>query len=130
MTTENLTAPKGTVDDALGWWSLTEDDEDLVATLLLSQAYFMPIGSPDATLAVLATAASSEIHDEDPCWLMEVAPSSSGKGETIRIADGGVHRRVKDLTLPGLLSTHKQRGGGWVTNGLLAGIQGVSAVVS
>jgi hypothetical protein len=101
--------------------------------LMIAQSSYMWIDSADPTLVALATDVSSAIEDGEPLWVMLVGASSSGKGERLRIIDKTVHKRVKDLTLAGLLSTAKlgkAAGGGYKTTGLLASIEGESAVIS
>ena len=59
-------------------------------------------------LVVLAVAASNAL-DTDPCWLLLVAPASSGKTETVRLLDGVTSERMDEVTCAGLL--------GWVKRG-------------
>jgi hypothetical protein len=57
----------------------------------------------DAIIAGLAVGVAQAIPG-DPLWLMLVHASSGGKSEVVRLLDGVADERLKDATLPGLIS--------------------------
>lgn len=87
---------------------------ELQQFLLQLQGYLW-LTDVDYVLATLAAAVAKE-RTEDPLWLMLVSPSSSGKGEALRLLDDVVDERIKDVSLPGLISIS----GKGVVSGLLA----------
>lgn len=58
-----------------------------------------------ATLAAAATRAG----EGEPCWLLLVAPPSSGKTEAVRILDNAADARLDEVTAAGLLGWSKAK---------------------
>jgi hypothetical protein len=99
--------------------------------LILKQSTYMWLDTADPTLVALATAVSAADDEGEPLWSMIVGPSSGGKGERLRIIDGSVHRRIKDLTLAGLLSLQNMgKNKGYKPTGILNEIGSDPALVS
>jgi hypothetical protein len=55
-------------------------------------------------IASLAVAVSAALTDEEPLWVMGIAPPGAGKTEAIRLLDKVADKRVDELTRAGLLS--------------------------
>lgn len=68
----------------------------------LARAY-QDIPDPGHLLVVLATAAVRDL-DDDPTWLLLVAPPSSGKSEAVRALDTCADAHLDDVTAAGMLS--------------------------
>src|SRR5947209_20621522 len=102
-------------------------DAELTKLFFALTAY-MWLDDTDVILATLAGAVSEAIEEGEPLWLMLIGPSSGGKGENLRLVDGVVHKRLKDVTLAGLLTFSQGRGG--VPRGLLTDLQNQSALVT
>jgi len=81
----------------------------------------------DQVLATLAAGVAQSVPG-DPLWLMLVSVSSSGKGESLRLLDHVAEARLKDITLPGLLS--RSRGKNSRTIGLLTKLQDADALLT
>lgn len=63
---------------------------------------------PDPTHIVAALAAAATRHgDGEPCWLLLVAPPSSGKTEAVRVLDDTADARLDEVTAAGLLGWSK-----------------------
>lgn len=63
---------------------------------------------PDPTHVVAALAASATRHGGgEPCWLLLVAPPSSGKTEAVRVLDDTADARLDEVTAAGLLGWSK-----------------------
>lgn len=69
---------------------------------------YQDLADPGHVLAVLAAAATRDIDDE-PAWLLLVAPPSSGKTEAVRMLDGAADAHLNDVTAAGLLSWSKAK---------------------
>lgn len=74
----------------------------LAATVTAARAY-QDLPDPGHLLVALAVAATRGLDDE-PAWLLLVAPPSSGKTETTRALDDVADARLDDVTAAGLLS--------------------------
>jgi hypothetical protein len=99
-----------------------------VQRLLFKLQYYLHLFDVDYLLAVLAAAVAQAREDEDPLWLMLIAVSSGGKTEVLRLLDGVVNERLKDVTLPGLLSL--TQGKSPRMTGLLTKLQGENALIT
>ena len=65
---------------------------------------------PDPTHVVATLAAAATRHGEgEPCWLLLVAPPSSGKTEAVRILDDAADARLDEVTAAGLLGWSKAK---------------------
>lgn len=64
---------------------------------------YLLVTDEDYILATLAAAVAQARSDFDPLWLMLVSPSSSGKGEALRLLNGVKDASIDDVTLAGLL---------------------------
>lgn len=65
---------------------------------------------PDPTHVVATLAAAATRHGEgEPCWLLLVAPPSSGKTEAVRILDDAADARLDEVTAAGLLGWTKAK---------------------
>jgi hypothetical protein len=73
-----------------------------VAELLNQLRTWQHLPDPAHVIAALATAATRNIEGE-PCWLLMVAPPSSGKTETARLLDDIADARLNEVTAAGLL---------------------------
>ncbi|HMI98939.1 MAG TPA: hypothetical protein VK488_03800 [Gaiellaceae bacterium] len=93
-----LVAEHGTPADEGG-----QEVPEVLQPLWWAMAAYMEVPDPDVIVAALATAVAQAVPG-DPLWLMIVHPSSSGKSEVIRLLDQVADQRVKEITLPGLLS--------------------------
>ncbi|WP_374928602.1 bifunctional DNA primase/polymerase [Kytococcus sedentarius] len=63
---------------------------------------------PDPTHIVATLAAAATRHgDGEPCWLLLVAPPSSGKTEAVRLLDDAADARLDEVTPAGLLGWSK-----------------------
>lgn len=63
---------------------------------------------PDPTHVVVALAAAAgRSEDGEPCWLLLVAPPSSGKTEAVRLLDETADARLDEVTPAGLLGWTK-----------------------
>ena len=63
---------------------------------------------PDPTHVVAALAAAAGRHEDgEPCWLLLVAPPSSGKTEAVRVLDDAADARMDEVTPAGLLGWSK-----------------------
>jgi hypothetical protein len=89
--------------------TLPADPDQRLETLgqLLSQLRtWQHLPDPTHVIATLATAATRDA-DGEPCWLLMVAPPSSGKTETARLLDDVADARLNEVTAAGLLSRSK-----------------------
>jgi hypothetical protein len=77
-----------------------------LAELLTQLRTWQDLPDPAHVVAALATAATRNA-DGEPCWLLLVAPPSSGKTETARLLDNIVDARLNEVTAAGLLSWSK-----------------------
>lgn len=75
---------------------------ELVQLVALARTY-QDIPDPGHLLVVLATAAVRDL-DDDPTWLLLVAPPSSGKSEAVRVLDVCADAHLDDVTAAGMLS--------------------------
>ena len=63
---------------------------------------------PDPTHVVVSLAvAATHRADGEPCWLLMVAPPSSGKTEAVRLLDDAADARLDEVTAAGLLGWSK-----------------------
>lgn len=79
----------------------------LFGRLLDTLRSYQDLPDPWHVCCVLATAATRDLDDE-PVWLLLVAPPSGGKTEIIRMLDGTADARINEVTAAGLLSWRKQ----------------------
>jgi hypothetical protein len=77
-----------------------------LAQLLTQLRTWQHLPDPVHVIAALATAATRNI-DGEPCWLLLVAPPSSGKTETARLLDDIADARLNEVTAAGLLGWSK-----------------------
>lgn len=70
--------------------------------LLVGLRSWHHLPDPTHVVAALAAAATRDAAGE-PCWLLLVAPPSSGKTEAVRLLDGAVDDRLDEVTAAGLL---------------------------
>jgi hypothetical protein len=80
-----------------------------LADLLTQLRTWQHLPDPTHIVAALATAATRNL-DGEPCWLLMVAPPSSGKTETARLLDDTADARLNEVTAAGLLSWSKSKG--------------------
>jgi hypothetical protein len=73
-----------------------------LARLITQLRTWQHLPDPAHVIAALATAATRNIEGE-PCWLLMVAPPSSGKTETARLLDDITDARLNEVTAAGLL---------------------------
>lgn len=74
----------------------------LLELVALARTY-QDIPDPGHLLVVLAVAAVRDL-DDDPTWLLLVAPPSSGKSEVVRALDTCADAHLDDITAAGMLS--------------------------
>jgi hypothetical protein len=89
--------------------TLLPDDVDVKAVLgalLAELRTWQHLPDPTHVIAALATAATKNA-DGEPCWLLLVAPPSSGKTEAVRLLDDIANARLNEVTAAGLLSWSK-----------------------
>lgn len=91
--------------------------EQLLAVL----RQYQHVDDPGHILIALAVGATRDLDDE-PCWLLFVAPPSSGKTETVRLLDDIADARLNEVTAPGLLTWG--RGKSPKPTGILADLTG------
>ena len=84
------------------------DDGPLAALrrLVADLRTWQDLPDPIHVIAALAAAATRNTPGE-PCWLLLVAPPSSGKTEGVRILDNTVDARLDEVTAAGLLGWSK-----------------------
>jgi hypothetical protein len=80
-----------------------------LADLLTQLRTWQHLPDPTHIVGALATAATRNL-DGEPCWLLMVAPPSSGKTETARLLDDTADARLNEVTAAGLLSWSKGKG--------------------
>lgn len=78
----------------------------LLGALLADLATWHHLPDPSHVVAALAAAATRDAEGE-PCWLLLVAPPSSGKTEAVRLLDRFVDDRLDEVTAAGLLGWTK-----------------------
>lgn len=78
----------------------------LLAELLAELRDWQDLPDPTHVLAALATAATVG-EDGEACWLLLVAPPSSGKTEAVRLLDDAADARLDEVTSAGLLGWSK-----------------------
>lgn len=77
-----------------------------LAGLLAHMSHWHHVPDPTHVVVVLA-AAITRLEDAEPCWVLLVAPSSSGKTEVVRIIDDVAGARLDEVTQAGLLGWTK-----------------------
>jgi len=77
-----------------------------LADLLTQLRSWQDLPDPIHIIATLAAAATRKTPGE-PCWLLLVAPPSSGKTEGVRLLDNTADARLDEVTAAGLLSWTK-----------------------
>jgi hypothetical protein len=80
-------------------------EADLPRLLVVLRTY-QHLDDPGHVLVALAVGATRDLDDE-PAWVLFVAPPSSGKTETVRLLDGIADARLNEVTAPGLLTWGK-----------------------
>ena len=85
-----------------------ESDQRLetLAGLLTQLRTWQHLPDPAHVIATLAAAATRKA-DGEPCWLLMVAPPSSGKTEASRLLDDIADARLNEVTCAGLLGWSK-----------------------
>jgi hypothetical protein len=83
-----------------------EDRCQLLAELLDGLREWQDLPDPTHVIASLATAATVDEGGE-ACWLLMVAPPSSGKTEAVRLLDDAADARLDEVTSAGLLGWSK-----------------------
>ena len=103
---EGLTSPKAAGNGPTS--SNAERDRRLagLAQVLTQLRTWQHLPDPAHVIATLAAAATRRA-DGEPCWLLMVAPPSSGKTETARLLDDVADARLNEVTAAGLLSWSK-----------------------
>jgi hypothetical protein len=99
-----------------------------LADLLTQLRTWQHLPDPAHIIATLAAAATRNATGE-PCWLLMVAPPSSGKTETARLLDDTTDARLNEVTAAGLLSWSKGKAKTVKPTGILARI-GSQALVT
>lgn len=90
----------------------TETGEDpsraraLLGEMLTGLRQWQHLPDPTHVVASLAVAATRHA-DGEPCWLLMVAPPSSGKTEAVRVLDDAADARLDEVTAAGLLGWSK-----------------------
>jgi hypothetical protein len=85
---------------------------------------------PDPAHVIVALAAAATRNSEgEPCWVLLVAPPSSGKTETVRTLDDIADARLNEVTSAGLLSWSNGKAKTVKPTGILARI-GKQALVT
>lgn len=77
-----------------------------LAALLADLRTWQHLPDPTHIVVALATAATKNSTGE-PCWVLMVAPPSSGKTEAVRILDDAADARLDEVTSAGLLGWSK-----------------------
>lgn len=83
------------------------DPAPALAELFAVLNAYQDLPDPAHVLAVLAVAATADLDDE-PAWLLLVAPPSSGKTEAVRLLDDIADAHLNEVTAAGLLGWSKQ----------------------
>jgi hypothetical protein len=76
---------------------------DNLQMLMYHLSLYLLVTDSDYLVATLAAAVAKERADFDPLWLMLVSPSSSGKGEALRLLNDVRDAAIDDVTVPGML---------------------------
>jgi hypothetical protein len=84
------------------------DHRAALGTLLTDLRTWQDLPDPTHVIAALAAAATRKTEGE-ACWLLLVAPPSSGKTEAVRLLDKTADARLDEVTAAGLLSWTKGR---------------------
>lgn len=89
-------------------WEFPEPDERRTALgeLLTELRTWQDLPDPSHVVAALAAAVTRDESGE-PCWLLLVAPPSSGKTEAVRMLDDAADARLDEVTSAGLLGWSK-----------------------
>jgi hypothetical protein len=82
------------------------DAKVALAALVTDLRGWQHLPDPVHVIAALAAAATRKTEGE-ACWLLLVAPPSSGKTEGVRILDNAADARLDEVTAAGLLSWTK-----------------------
>lgn len=77
-----------------------------LGALLAELRTWQDLPDPTHVIAALAAAATRS-HTGEPCWLLLVAPPSSGKTEAVRVLDDVADARLDEVTSAGLLGWSK-----------------------
>jgi hypothetical protein len=84
----------------------TDQRLNALIKLLRQLRTWQDLPDPVHVIAALAAAATRKLKGE-PCWLLLVAPPSSGKTEGVRLLDNTADARLDEVTAAGLLSWSK-----------------------
>jgi hypothetical protein len=85
-----------------------DDPKSALAALLTDLRTWQDLPDPTHVIVGLAAAATRKAEGE-PCWVLQVAPPSSGKTENVRLLDNTADARLDEVTAAGLLTWTKGR---------------------
>lgn len=97
-----------TLDDLelTGWPTPRGGPRQALAELLTDLRTWQHLPDPVHVIVTLA-AAATRATDGEPCWVLMVAPPSSGKTEAVRLLDAAADARLDEVTAAGLLGWSK-----------------------